>query len=206
MGQTNVGQQLANIGVTTAGTIASGSAAVTAALGSMAVPIIGALVAGVIMALSLLFNRKGPKQKVATTEIVNKVEPLLQENLAGYMSGPRNTISQAQAIENYKAGWQYVVDNCDVPVMGIPGKWCVVDRSPGGKWPWKEYYLDPIVNDPHVKELAAEEAAALMAGAAAGVTGDVTALMGEKVAGIPVPLLLAGALAAMVVMSGGSKS
>ena len=220
MGSDSPYEGIAKLGVTSAGTIMAGmatavgtSAAATGTAGatflgmapSLAVPVIGAVVVGVVIALTLLFNRKGPKQKVATTKIVNDVEPLLQENLKGYMEGPRNTISQAQAIENYKAGWQYVVDNCDVPVMGNPGKLCVSDRSPGGRWPWKEYYLDPIVNDPHVKELAAEEAAALAARVEAGVTGDVTALMGEKVAGIPVPLLIAGALAAVVVMSGGSK-
>jgi hypothetical protein len=176
--------------------------------GSLAVPVIGAVVAGVVLALTLLFNRKGPKQRVATTNIVNEVEPLLQENLAGYMAGPRNTISQAQAIENYKAGWQYVVDNCDVPVMGAPGQACVADRSPGGQWPWKEYYLDPIVNDPHVKELAAEEAAAAVravaeAAAVAAAGGD--AGLPAAVAGIPTPLLLGVAAVAAALFMGGKR-
>jgi hypothetical protein len=204
------------MGVTTAGTIATGLAPGVLAQGGtflgmsqMAhiVPVIGSIVAGVVLALTLLFNRKGPKQKVATTEIVNKVEPLLQENLAGYMAGPRNTVSQAQALENFKAGWQYVVDNCDVPVMGNPGKLCVSDRQRGGQWDWWSYYYDPIANDPHVKELAAEEAAALAAGAAGGggVTGDLAEALKGNVAGVPVPLLIAGALAAVVVMSGGGS-
>jgi hypothetical protein len=135
-----------------AGAAAAGSgAATTAATASLAVPIIGVAIAGVTLALGALFSRKGPKQKVATTEIVNKVEPLLKQNLAGYMAGPRTASSQAQALANFDAGWQYVVDNCAIPQMGNPGKLCVSERQPGGKWDWYSYYRDPIANDTQVK-------------------------------------------------------
>jgi len=65
----------------------------------------------------------------------NKVEPLLQENLRAYMAGPRTVSSQAQALENFKAGWAYVVEYCDTPVMGNPGQACVADRQRGGHVP-----------------------------------------------------------------------
>jgi hypothetical protein len=137
-----------------AGAVAAGAgtgAATTAATASLTVPIIGLAIAGVTLALVALFSRKGPKQKVATTEIVNKVEPLLKQNLAGYMAGPRTVSSQAQALANFDAGWQYVVDNCGIPAMGNPGKLCVSERQPGGKWDWYSYYRDPIANDTQVK-------------------------------------------------------
>lgn len=130
---------------------AGAGAATTAATASLAVPIIGLAIAGVTLALVALYSRKGPKQKVATTEIVNKVEPLLKQNLAGYMAGPHTVSSQAQALANFDAGWQYVVDNCSIPEMGNPGKACVSDRQPGGKWDWSSYYRDPIANDTQVK-------------------------------------------------------
>jgi len=162
---------------------------------AVAIPVIGAIVAGVTLALIAIFSRKGPKQKVATTEIVNKVEPLMQQNLAGYMAGPRTRTSQAQAIENFKAGWQYVVDNCNVPAMGNPGKECVSDRQRGGQWDWASYYLDPIVNDTEVRS----DESALGAG--------VTSLMQSSVAGIPAPVLLAGLgiVLAMTMGAGGGK-
>lgn len=140
-------------GVATAGAgTAAGAAGIWGMSAAVAVPVIGAVVAGITIALMMYFSRKGPKQKVATTEIVDKIEPLLQENLAGYLTGPRNLTSQAQAIENYKAGWQWVVERCGIPEMGDPGQRCISDRSPGGQWPWASYYLDPIVNDPQVKD------------------------------------------------------
>jgi hypothetical protein len=154
-----------------------------------------------------LFNRKGPKQKVATTEIVNKAEPLLQENLVGYMAGPRTQSSQAQAMENFKAGWQYVVDNCNVPVMGNPGQECVRDRQRGGEWDWFSYYYDPIANDTGV--IADPPVGSTVTRAADG-TVTVTPPPGAldqltAGMGIPVPLLLGGLALVAVMMVGGGK-
>lgn len=119
--------------------------------GTLAIPVIGAAVAGVTIGLTLLFARKGPKQKVATTQIVDQVEPLLEENLQGYLNGPRTRAAQEQALENFLAGWQFVVDHCDIPEMGDPGQRCVSERTRGGKWDWYALYYDPIANDPSVK-------------------------------------------------------
>jgi hypothetical protein len=173
----------------------------------MAVPVIGAVVAGVTLALLAIFSRKGPKQKVATTEIVNKVEPLLQENLAGYMAGPRTRSSQAQALENFKAGWQFVVDNCDVPVMGNPGQECVKDRQRGGEWDWFSYYYDPIANDSQVIP-DPPVGSTVTRGADGTVTvtppaGALDQLTTET--GIPAPLLLAGVALVAALMMGGQK-
>lgn len=119
--------------------------------GTLAIPVIGAAVAGVTIGLTLLFARKGPKQKVATTQIVDQVEPLLEENLQGYLNGPRTRAAQEQALQNFLAGWQFVVDHCDIPEMGDPGQRCVSERTRGGKWDWYALYYDPIANDPSVK-------------------------------------------------------
>lgn len=215
MGQASVAEQVSKTGVVTAGSIISGSAASTIAGGgsflgmtsaSLAIPVIGAAVAGVVLALTLLFNRKGPKQKVATTEIVNKVAPLLQQNLEGYMAGPRTASSQAQALENFKAGWQYVVDNCNVPVMGNPGQECVKDRQRGGEWDWFSFYHDPIANDPSV---IPDPGPGEMVTRNPDGTVTITPSSGvidlpSTVAGMPVPLLLGiGALLLAVTVGGG---
>jgi hypothetical protein len=135
-------------GILTAG---GSSSIAAAAWGTLAIPVIGAAVAGVTIGLTLLFARKGPKQKVATTKIVDQVEPLLEENLQGYLNGPRTRAAQEQALQNFLAGWQFVVEHCDIPEMGEPGKRCVSERARGGKWDWFALYYDPIANDPGVK-------------------------------------------------------
>lgn len=111
---------------------------------------IGAGVAAAIEGIRLLLSRKGPKQKVATTKIVNAVEPILQQNLKGYQDGPHTVASQQAALSVYDQGWAYVIEYCDTPAMGAPGKECVKDRQAGGEWDWFSYYRDPIANDPNV--------------------------------------------------------
>ena len=135
----------------TSSAIASGSSLASSAtwLAAAGGPI-GLAVAGVTIALTALFSRKKPGQKRATTEIVDSVEPMMQQNLAGYMSGPHTVSSQYQALQNFDAGWDYVVKSCGIAEMGTPGKWCIDDRKPGGQWDWFARYRDPIANDPNV--------------------------------------------------------
>lgn len=128
---------------------------------AVAVPVIGIGVAAVTTALALIWGRKGPRQKVATTQIVDKVEPQLKANVQAYLSGPRTVSSREQALANFYAGWQFVVDNCQIPEMGDPGQWCVKDRqegacewrdSSGQCWNWFIGYRDPILNDTPVPD------------------------------------------------------
>ncbi len=165
------GQTIALQSVSSAGSIAAGTAPLwagttttsasgvtTVAMASWVVPVIGAVVAGVTLALMAWFNRKGPHQKVATTQIANDLEPMLQKNVAGYLSGPRTRSSQAQALANFDAVWNTLVENCRTEEMGDPGVRCVEDRQAGSCkwqeagacWNWFIGYRDPIANDPNV--------------------------------------------------------
>jgi hypothetical protein len=125
----------------------------------LAIPIIGVAVAAVVLALTAWFNRKGPHQKVQTTEIVNELEPMLQENVRAYQAGPHTVSSQAQALANFDAVWNTLVENCELEQYGEPGKRCISDRQAGscqwqeagGCWNWFVGYRDPIANDPNVK-------------------------------------------------------
>jgi hypothetical protein len=123
-------------------------------LSASAVPVIGAAVAGVTLGLQLLFNRKGPKQKRITTEIVNELEPHLKANLDAYFAGPRTRASQAAAVKNFDDAWAWLTSAqaCGNPDLGNPGKACIADRARGGKWDWFAYYRDPIANDPQVQD------------------------------------------------------
>jgi hypothetical protein len=172
---------------------------------ALAIPVIGTIVAGVTMGLVALFSRKGPKQRVATTEIVNKVEPLLKQNVEGYLAGPRTRSSQAQALANFEAGWQFVLDNCGIPEMGNPGQACINDRKAGACvwkdaqgqcWNWWVGYHDPIANDANVVADPVVDAAGNLISSIGGVFGG---------AGGGSGLLLIGALAlgALAFTSGG---
>jgi len=178
-----VGLPIASTAIASGTSLASSATWLAAAGGP-----IGLAVVGVTTALTLLFSRKKPKQKVATTEIVNSVEPYLQQNLSGYMAGPHTTSSQAQALANFDAGWKYVVDNCKTPEMGTPGKWCVEDRQAGGKWDWFARYRDPIANDPDVTP---DHVAAQVNPVTGQVTYPTAAGSGASI----LPLVIAGALA-----------
>ena len=166
------GQDIAMQTVSTAGSILAGTAPLWAGTGtavatgagtatavagaSLAIPIIGAAVAGVTLALVAIFSRKGPKQKIATTEMVEKLANaqgtgMMQQNLQAYMDGPRTKSSQAQALANFDAMWQWLLDNCGDPSMGDPGKACIADRQRGAKWDMAAGNRDPIANDPNVK-------------------------------------------------------
>lgn len=143
----SVGQTIALSAPQIAAGAVSMAAASGAAWATAVIPFVGPIIAGVTLGLTALFNRKGPKQKVATTSIVDQVEPLLQDNVNAYLTGPRTVTAQQQAIANFEAGWRFVVENCNIPEMGEPGLRCTSERQRGGKWDWFRLYLDPILND-----------------------------------------------------------
>lgn len=160
------GASIAATGVgITAGVISSGL--ITSATLSAWIPIVGPIIAGVTLILSLLAARKKPSQKRQTTAIVNEVEPHLKENLDGYFAGPRTKSSQYLALQNFDAAWKWIVESCGSQddKYGEPGSWCIEDRlgagrtvsfgwrtwTGNGKYDWYAYYRDPIANDSQVK-------------------------------------------------------
>jgi hypothetical protein len=221
--------------VQTAGNIAN--AAVPVAMGishatvfgvsaAMSATIIGAAVAGVTLALMALFSRKGGKQKAATTGMVDQAVKAMQDNLAGYIAGPHTVSSQAQALANFDAAWQFVVESCGQETMGDPGQRCILERMPAaqcdyayshpnavvpwwtpdlnnvlsrsecGKWDMAKDNRDPIANDPHVVPDPS-------------ITGDIGAaaegLISSVSGGGLGALLLAGGLIFVALSMGGNK-
>lgn len=117
---------------------------ISAAAAGFATLGIGAAAAAVIMWL----NRKGPKQKIATTEIVNEAEPILKQNLQIFLAGEKTDEAKEYAIAVFNKVWASVVAACSAASLGEPGKRCVEDRQRGGKWDWFSYYYDPIMAVP----------------------------------------------------------
>lgn len=170
--------------------VAAGGAASTASILGMsvglAVPVIGAAIAGVtaLIGMWISANAKYHAQETATTKIVDQAQTFMQQNLDAWNQSQKTKSEQAQAIANFNAIWAQVVQACNQQQYGDPGQRCIHDRERGGRWPWPEYFLDPIQNDPNVQPDPV----------ASAVSGIESVLSGG-VAGIPFPLLLIGGLA-----------
>jgi hypothetical protein len=122
----------------------------------------GQLIAGAVLtAASVIQNFFGHPDcsKIATTQIVNQAELMLQQNLAawqGLSPADKTPATQAQALQNFDAVWQQVVQAC--AGYGSAGQACVADRQRGGChyqnngqcWNWFVGYRDPIATDPQV--------------------------------------------------------
>lgn len=115
-----------------------------------AVPVIGAVVTGITLAITAWMSRKGPKQKVATTQIANEIAGMMEQNRDAYLAGPHTISSQAQALANFDALWSALMERCDDPEMGDPGDRCVSERQRGGIYDMARDNRDPIANDPNV--------------------------------------------------------
>ena len=117
--------------------------------------------AGAIVGLvgSLLF--KPDFNKIATTKVVDQLEPYLKQNLDSWQSLPTEykTVSvQQYYLNNFDQIWQQVVNNCSNPQYGNAGQNCISDRQAdsckyhanGQCWNWFIGYRNPIANDPLV--------------------------------------------------------
>lgn len=139
-----------NIAVAVGSTAASSAAPVIATTLGLAIPIVGAAIAGVTLAISAFINRKGPQQKRASSYIVDEEEKLLKANLAAWGSSNKTVAEQQQALANFTIVWEETKTKLNDPSLGEPGQRGIADRTRGGKWDWFNYYYDPIANDPNV--------------------------------------------------------
>ena len=140
-------QQNIGIAASTASTALS-TPAIAAGLGlsaSTAAWIAGPIIGGIAMATIMYMNRKGPKQKVATTAIVNDIEPILAQNRDAFLNGDRSAEHKEFALKVFEQNWNTVLANCNDSSMGKPGQACIKDRQRGGQWDWFKLYYDPIV-------------------------------------------------------------
>jgi len=138
---------------------------------SLAIPIIGVAIAGVLAVVTAFLSRKGPKQKTITTGYANEIESYMVQNLSAWNSSSKNSAEQQTALGIYDSLWAELVKACSNPDLGNPGKACIADRSPGGKWDWKSYYRDPISNDPNVKTGASNVLSEMTSGGTSEIIG-----------------------------------
>ena len=149
----------ATAGSTAAAAAGAGAATAAASTAAIAVPIIGAAVLAVTLVLLAISKRNA--QKTLATSIVNEVEPQLRANRDGYLAGPRTRSSQAQALANFDAGWNMVLQNCGRDDLGSAGRRCISERDRGGVWDWVAGYRDPIAADTPISDPILSAAAEL---------------------------------------------
>jgi len=95
----------------------------------------------------------------ATTLIVNGLAQQLQNLTNAYLAEPNvSCADQRAALDAYDQAWEWLQSPaaCGNPTYGRAGNACISDRAPGGKYPWQNYYRDPIANDPRLAGLGCD--------------------------------------------------
>jgi hypothetical protein len=93
-------------------------------------------------------------QKIASSEVANRVEAQLKQNLSNYQgqASQHTTSQQAQALAvfDYWIDFLQSPDGCGNQGNGSAGERCISERVRGGQWDWYALYRDPIANDSNV--------------------------------------------------------
>lgn len=181
-----------------------------------------ALAGAITLMVSKLFGGCGQACVLASND-ANAIEQKLQQNLTLYLSQPTRTASmQAAALQNFDAIWNALVQACG-QIGGGAGGNCISDRKQGACkwqasaggwgsdgayhpagaagsgstcWNWFVGYRDPIANDPHVAPDAplTQQAGGALDAATGAASGTGAGLLNGTVLGIPIWLLLGGAV------------
>ena len=212
MGDAATAAQYTQIGGSLAAPVISGAAAVAAAhslaaggtgliLGmapALAIPVIGAAIAGVTILATVLIKNSGCGQTcIETSQWANQAEPILRQNIEAYFATPtpRSQSQQNAALANFDAVWARLVEMCSQPSTGNAGKRCISDRQagactwkqstawvslnipgepqPGECWNWFSGYRSPIENDPNV---VPDSVSSLVTGAASSALSELSSL------------------------------
>lgn len=130
-------------------------------------PVTAGISAGVGLATVALGSwlsdkRQTGQQKIASTSVVNDLEPLLRANADAFRNGPGTCQDQAAALAAFDSAMQWLQSpqGCGNMQLGAPGQACINDRLQGGKWDWYAMYRNPIANDPRPQCQATPDSAA----------------------------------------------
>jgi hypothetical protein len=230
MGQTTSGLVSETAGG--AATVGGATAGLLVSAGVIqAVPIAGQIIGAALIVTAVIASMfKGCGSScILTTNEVNQVEPLLQQNLQEYLAAPVSAATQTEALNNFNQLWQGVVTYCQQPSMASAGKACISDRqqgscayktTPGGWqqngttwtyvnpgangsgstcWNWFVGYHDPIANDPRIAQAAA--AANSGSSAVAGTSAGSSVAGSLDLSSLLLPAAIAGSV--LLLMFGG---
>lgn len=180
------GSLAASGGTAILGSIAASGGSIlglTGAALTAAIPVVGAVIAGVTLALQYLITNSGCGQTcIETSSWANQVAAQLDKNIAAYFSlpTPRPLSAQTLALANFDSSWAQLQQLCGQAGTGDAGVRCITDRQAGACtwkqtadkvpswgtppvgacWNWFNGYRDPIANDTNVYNDAAVSSAA----------------------------------------------
>lgn len=158
---------------------AGGSGLILGMTASVAVPVIGAAIAGAVLAITYLVKNSGCGPTcVVTSQWADQASQLLDQNIKAYFSqpAPRSRAQQAASLAGFDQVLNYLVQNCSQASLGNAGKRCISDRQAGACtwkalapaypgqpaigecWNWFNAYRDPIANDPNVVDTPESDA------------------------------------------------
>lgn len=139
--------------------------------GALAIPLVGAAIAGVTLGIVAILNSGCGQSCIVTSNWANQAADLLEKNIQAYfgLPAPRTAEQKAQALANFDQVWNYLFQQCNNPSLGSAGTNCINDRKAGACkwhqtgnpefpgqpatgqcWNWFNAYRDPIAQDPAV--------------------------------------------------------
>lgn len=124
----------------------------TGAALSSAVPVIGAVLSGVVTLVSSLIANSGCGQTcIETSQWANQAAAALQKNLDAYFAlpAPRTQAQQAVAAANFNTIWAQLQQMCGQPGTGTAGQRCISDRQRGA-CTWKQKYQPQYPGQPQI--------------------------------------------------------
>src|SRR5271156_1512942 len=122
------------IGLSTSAVGATGS--ILAAAGVFtAIPIAGPFIAAAAALTGIIasFFQGCGNSCIQATQVVNSIEPYLQQNVAAYLAlpTPRTQAEQQAAEAVFNNAWAQVVAGCSNPALGTAGQNCISQRQAG---------------------------------------------------------------------------
>jgi hypothetical protein len=182
------GAGIAGAGLATVQAAASAGLITLGTTAAAAIPVAGAVIAVGTLIYGLLHDSRAGQQKLETTAAVNKAEQFMQQNLAAWNASDKSNANQAQALQNFDAAWQSIVNFCSQASEGNAGKRCISERQRGSQYDYFAAYRDPIANDPAAGRVdAAAAAQASASNAPAFLTTAGTPAAGGNLAYLLIP-------------------
>jgi len=225
---TQITQQIGSIASSTTVSVLSATALTGGFTGifgltaAQSIPIIGAAIAGVMIGITTILNSGCGQTCIETSQWANQAAALLEQNIQAYFGNPapRTAEQQAQALANFDAIWQKLVQLCSAAGLGSAGQRCISDRQAGACtwkqtgnpefpgqpttgqcWNWFNSYRDPIAADPAIVTSVTVNGPGAAAGSGTGSSGLPTSIDGIDLSTIA---LVGGAGLLILAIAGGN--
>lgn len=200
VGSIATGATTAALSATSAASIAAGGSGLILGLApALAIPLIGAAIAGITIGIVAILNSGCGQTCIVTSNWANQAADLLEQNIKAYFAlpAPRPVEAKAQALANFDNVWKYLSQQCGSPALGQAGVNCIQDRMAGACkwhqtgqpefpgqpengacWNWFNSYRDPIAADPAVITEATVDPNAVLTGGTTPTVGASTTVGG----------------------------